>query len=219
MKKYLITTILLLAFTIGVGAAPQTDSVDETGLATQASAIEAFSDTTDTATAHFTASAQTNTVFDDPDDMFDQTIRKLFSIQGEAVQGMLFIIIVLSILFIIAPIAILALLFYFIYKNRKQRLQFAEQAMKNGQSIPNEFVNAQPSATDNDLRTKGIRQLFLGIGLMILLGNVAGNIGLGIGALIACIGLGNLVVSRSDHSKDPLNDNNNHKEQNIKYYD
>ena len=226
MKKKLIATTLTLLLAIGAGAAPQAQSPtpqdsQEIEATAQPNAIEVFSDTTSTTTAAAAVPANSDDADesdDDAEELFEKMVRHTFTFTDTTFAGMFFLLALLFILFVLSPIGILALLFYFIYKNRKQRLKFAEQAMKNGQTIPDGFVNAQPTAPSNDLRTKGIRQLFLGIGLMVLLYNVAGNIGLGIGALVACIGLGNLVVSRSDNNR-KNQDNNINQEQNIQYYD
>ena len=99
--------------------------------------------------------------------------------------------------------AILGIIFYFIYKNRKQRVRLAEEAMKNGQPIPDQLFEEQKAlpATTSDLRAKGIRQTCLGVGLMIFLGNTAGEVGFGVGALVTAIGVGNLLIARSQSNK------------------
>ena len=63
---------------------------------------------------------------------------------------------------------------------------------------------------------QGIRQLFLGIGLAIFLGICIGEVGVGIGALIAFIGLGKICIAylnnrknRSVNDDDLNNDSNN----------
>ena len=118
---------------------------------------------------------------------------------------------VIVIMFVIAPVLIIGIILFFVYKNRKQRMRLAEAAMKSGQPIPDEFTSKpKPTEEDNDLRQKGIRQTCLGVGLMIFLGNTAGNIGLGIGALVTCIGIGNLLIARSQKKTDDLNRDLNH---------
>ena len=75
-------------------------------------------------------------------------------------------------------------------------------AMQQGQPIPQELLKEQEES-DNELWQKGIRQVFLGIGLMIFLGYVVGEIGVGIGILVALIGAGKLFIvktSRKNHN-------------------
>ena len=46
-----------------------------------------------------------------------------------------------------------------------------------------------------------MRQCFVGVGLMILLGYAAGNVGFGVGALVFCIGLGKVFASKTAQKK------------------
>ena len=110
------------------------------------------------------------------------------------------VLLVLLILFVLAPVFIIGLILFFVYKNRKQRMKLAEMAIKNGQPIPSELVDSQKTM-EGDLRAKGIRQTFLGIGLTCFLGWVVGDIGAGIGILVLCIGLGNLLIARNAQKK------------------
>ena len=86
----------------------------------------------------------------------------------------------------------------------------AQMAIQNGQPIPDEVLKGNTPNTKEDSNdyTAGLRQIFLGIGLAIFLGIVAGKIGFGIGALVFCIGLGKVVIAKmSGANSDPLNDN------------
>ena len=102
------------------------------------------------------------------------------------------------------------MVFYFVNKNRKERYKLAQMAIQNGQPIPDEVLKGQTPNTKEESNecTAGLRQIFLGIGLAIFLGIVAGKIGFGIGALVFCIGLGKVVIAKKSVSdNDPLNDN------------
>ena len=84
-------------------------------------------------------------------------------------------------------------------------------AMQNGQPIPDDVLkgNQNLAAIDANVYTSGLRQIFLGIGLAIFLGIVAGKIGFGIGALVFFIGLGKVVIAKKSGitGNDPLNNN------------
>jgi hypothetical protein len=71
-------------------------------------------------------------------------------------------------------------------------------AIQNGQPIPDEVLKGNTPNTKEDSNdyTAGLRQIFLGIGLAIFLGIVAGKIGFGIGALVFFIGLGKVFIAR-----------------------
>ena len=75
---------------------------------------------------------------------------------------------------------ILGVLLYFIYKNRKERIRLAEKAMESGQAIPDNLL-PEKVPTPDSVWQKGIRQLCLGVGLMVFLGYTAGEIGFGVG--------------------------------------
>lgn len=202
MKTRLLTTMLLSAVFTFLPMAAQTDSlavdtshVDE---------VEAFSDTTslDSSTA-IIPSMPIDNDFDgfDDDEFFDNKgFSALWENNGEGIMGMFFVLAVLFILFVLSPIVVIGMILWFIYKSRQNRMRLAEMAMKNGQPIPDELVSTKP-ASDGDLREKGVRQVFLGIGLTFLLGWVAGKVGAGIGILVLCIGLGNLLISRSARNR------------------
>ena len=69
-------------------------------------------------------------------------------------------------------------------------------AMQQGQPIPDQLLKESPVNTDEEYQ-KGMRQCFVGVGLMIFLGYAAGTVGFGIGALVFCIGLGKVFASRT----------------------
>ena len=196
---------MLAAFTF-IPSMAQTDSLSNG--TTPPDEIEAFSDTT---------SSQSGSVVAPPvpldpdfDDFFDEdedgpVEGQIFNsfwdnMDTNSFMGMFFVLAVLIIIFVISPIVIIGLILWFIYKNRKNRMRLAEMAMQIGQPIPDELMPKAEEAPD-DVRQKGIRQICLGIGLTFFLGWVAGKIGAGIGILVLCIGLGNLLIARSSKNK------------------
>jgi hypothetical protein len=138
----------------------------------------------------------------------DDVVSDLFDVSegAEGLAGIMALGVVVLLIFFLAPVLIIALVLFFVYKNRKNRMRLAEEAMKHGQPIPDQFVNPGTSGDDHDeVRQKGIRQTCLGVGLMIFLGYTAGDIGIGIGALVTCIGIGNLLIARSQKRNSDLN--------------
>ena len=201
MKKYLISFALMLTLGLPLNATAQGQNqkeakelVDSTK---QNDELEAYSDTTNAASdstvvsRHHRIGGYTNggTIVND-----------IFSNIGvEGMMGMTFVLMVLVIIFVISPVLILAVLFFFIYKNRKQKMKLAEMAMKQGQPIPDELLTESKS-TDDDLWQKGLRQTFLGVGLLAFFGYVGSTVGIGIGILVTVIGLGKLaIVKTSKH--------------------
>lgn len=205
MKKVLLTIVWLLSLTIAMNAAPQDPVVTDS---TMVDEVEVFSDTTD---VDSTAMGMPGGAWDDWDDPFDDNwdddwnsdsgfhIRN-FGLDGDDIMGMFFVICVLFLLFVLSPVAVIGLILYFVYKNRKERTRMMEMALKNGKKIPMDVLG-NPVMQNDALWSKGIKQVFLGAGLGILLWIVIGKLGLGIGALILLIGCGNLVIAYQAKSR------------------
>jgi len=201
MKKYLISFALMLTLGLPLNATAQGQNqkeakelVDSTK---QNDELEVYSDTTHVAydstvvSRHHRIGGYTNG---------STIVNDIFSNIGvEGMMGMTFVLMVLVIIFVISPVLILAVLFFFVYKNRKQKMKLAEMAMKQGQPIPDELLT-EPKSTDDDLWQKGLRQTFLGVGLLAFFGYVGSTVGVGIGILVTVIGLGKLaIVKTSKH--------------------
>ena len=222
MKKVLFTMALLLTLSMGMQAAgqkhrhtPRQEQVDTTNNG----GVVVFSDTTssDTVTvtkhnAKFTVTTRTSpwstntTTYEMDDDDFGNMISNVFGeMRGKDIAGMFFVLCVLLIIFVLAPVFIIIALFYFINKNRKEKMRLAQMAMQQGQPIPDQLLNNSPTDADGEYQ-KGMRQCFVGVGLMVFLGYAAGQVGFGIGALVFCIGLGKVFASKTAQKR---NDKNN----------
>ncbi|MCR4582399.1 MAG: DUF6249 domain-containing protein [Prevotella sp.] len=217
MKQVLISIVLMLTLGLNAGATSQshrhqprtalTDSAQ-----TNNDAIEAFSDTTGSATSDTTYTVMKRTVNLDDEEAEEvaRSVLKAFWDEADvtALGGMLLVLLIVFTIFFLLPIGILLVIFYFVRKNRKDKIRLAEMAMKNGQPIPEQLLNEKKSDDglgDGDEYQKGLRQCFIGIGLAIFLGYAAGNVGFGIGMLVFCIGLGKVVAARTSRKKDDIN--------------
>lgn len=120
-----------------------------------------------------------------------------FNLDGNAADT---IITVTAIVFVFGlPLFIVFIVFFFRYKNRKARYRLAEQALASGQQLPENFFKEAAAA---DIRSKGINNIFVGIGLFIFLWAITGEFGLGcIGLLIMFTGFGQLVIHYSQQKK------------------
>lgn len=114
----------------------------------------------------------------------------------EGMMGMTFVLVIILIIFVIAPVLILGILLFFVYKNRKQNVRMAEMAIKQGQPIPDQLLDDRKATTD-ELWQKGLRQTFLGVGLLAFFGYVGSTLGVGIGILVTVIGLGKLTIVKT----------------------
>ena len=207
MKQLLITLTMLLVLGLTTEAIAQkhrhTPQPQQTELvdSTSKNGVEAFSDTTSTATTP--TAADDNFPFDDDDDYARVSLDNLFDHIGlmqTGIAGMFFVLLVLFIIFVLSPLLIIIAVFYFINKNRKDKMRLAQMAMQQGQPIPDQLLKEQ-LATDDEEYKSGIRQCFVGVGLMIFLWFAAGAVGFGIGALVFSIGLGKVIVARMTDKK------------------
>lgn len=102
------------------------------------------------------------------------------------------------------PLLIVFIVFFFNYKNRKAKYRLAEQALASGQQLPENFFKNVDKT--EDIRSKGIKNVFTGIGLFIFLWAITNNFSIGcIGLLIMFTGFGQLVIYYTQESR--KNDN------------
>lgn len=200
MKQYLIAIAMLLTLATTTQAAAQkhrhSAAVTVSVTPQDTAGIEAFSDTTGVAEEE-----DSLITYATPPHLHVNLDSILGEIPWGDVAGMLMIICVVFIIFLLAPVFIIAAIFYFINKNRKDKLKLAQMAIQNRQPIPEPLISdMQPMNSSNNFHS-GIRQVFLGIGLMILLDIILGRFGLGIGALVFFIGLGKLAIAYLDNHK------------------
>ena len=221
MKKILILMTLVLTLSLGVKASGQKHR--HTPQAEQVDSVVAYSDTTGTDTVVKTHSRKVTittrtspwstrtTTYDlDDEDDFPGFFSTVMKNMNHGIAGMFFVLAMILILFVLAPVAIIIALFYFINKNRKQKMKLAQMAMQQGQPIPDQLLDEKPANADEEYQ-KGMRQCFVGVGLMVFLGYAAGQVGFGIGALVFCIGLGKVFASRTARKNETMNNtlNNN----------
>ena len=220
MKKVLLTMTMLLLLGTNVQVVaqkhrhtPQQELVDSTSK----DAVEAFSDTTTTVATPTGTVDDDWTKEDDADERIEKHISRIVtSWDSKDALGVLLVLGVLLIIFVLAPVLIIVALFYFINKNRKEKMRLAQMAMQQGQPIPDQLLNEKPIDVDDEYQ-KGMRQCFVGVGLMIFLGYAAGEVGFGIGALVFCIGLGKVFASKTAQKREMKNNevNKNHYDQEI----
>jgi hypothetical protein len=106
--------------------------------------------------------------------------------------GWLYALIPILLLFVF-PLLVLFLIFFFVYKGQKAKYRSYEKMAASGQPIPQETLNRM--AEDGyKMRNEGIRDICVGAGLAIFLGIIMDELGIGIGALVAFIGLGKLIA-------------------------
>ena len=217
MKKYLFAIAMVLTLSMNADAAAQrhrhsprtTEQVDSTK--NNPDAIEAFSDTTavSDSTVLDVQSGNSHVRIYGDDDVKGVMEQVFGNLDKNAIAGMFFAAVIVFIMFVLAPILIIIAVFYFINKNRKERLKLAQMAVEKGQPIPDELLKEKGNPIIKDEYQAGVRQMFTGVGLAIFLGIVIGDIGFGIGALVFCIGLGKWYIARESRKDDNSTQYNN----------
>ena len=179
--------------------------------------IEAYSDTTsvaDDALDDSQAVTTTTTVSHDPDSFyFDDLPSWLESLLGGTVGvlggtfGILIAILVLTIVLLVlfAPFIIIILVLRYLVRQHNDRVTLAEKAMDTGQPIPEELMPVDKQS-DEYLRRRGIRNIWIGIGMALMFGIWGADMLTGIGFLVLCYGIGQVMIARSSMKKNQQND-------------
>ena len=101
------------------------------------------------------------------------------------------------------PIFIVALVLYFGYKNKQAKYKLASEALAAGKEIPQELFRGNVKKDNDDILRKGIKNVFLGIGIGVFLWVLTSEEGIAaIGFLIFCIGLGQVVTAYATRPKE-----------------
>ena len=208
MKRYLIIILLAGALLAPVTIQAQKHRhhpqvVNPTSLPDDTAGIVAYSDTTSVDTAGTSLPASVDNDFDDEDVYVDNfPLNDLKNMFGVGVGGTLIAILVILVMLLIAiaPFLVVIFIVYLVFKNRRQRYELAEKAMSSGQQIPQELVRTERQS-DDYLWKKGIKNIFVGIGLAILFKCLGADPLTGIGWLVALYGVGQAVISKTSSSK------------------
>ena len=163
---------------------------DKDGNTKNTTAIVAFSDTADVDTADMA----------DEDSLFDAWTYgwdKPYDLEAlsDIMESAFLPIAIVFIMFCLAPVLIIGLSIYFIIKSRKQKIQLAEVALKNGQPIPQDITRSNKQPNDQGLWEKGVKKMFLGIGIVVFSIFIHSRMCTGIGFIIAFYGAGQAVIA------------------------
>lgn len=156
--------------------------------------VEAYSDTTQAVTEDTIVEDTPAFVSYDPAN-YNDPFSWLEAISHTAL-GFLVVVIVsfFLFLFLLLPFILLLLLIRYFIKRHNDRVDLAQRAMASGQPIPEELKPVDKQS-DDYLWRKGIKNAALGAGLMVMFW-IWDSTGLvGIGALILCYGIGQMVIA------------------------
>ena len=210
MKKILFVALLAfgcasmtMAFPHKHRRVPRQEMVNKQAKAAQDKGVEAYSDTTggakdeaDSLLAAATGQAgKQHVVTDDLDDDFGSNfLSRMFS--DRQTVNALFAAFLLCILFVMPFVVIIMLIRYFI-KRHNDNVLLAEKAIEKGYPLSSLPTAGKWNVYYNQKQwEKGVRQIFVGAGLMVLALCLSNAALFGVGALVIFMGIGQLVIRR-----------------------
>ena len=210
MKKILFVALLAfgcasmtMAFPHKHRRVPRQEMVNKQAKAAQDKGVEAYSDTTggakdeaDSLLAAATGQAgKQHVVTDDLDDDFGSNFLSLMFSNRKIINA-LFAVFLLCILFVMPFVVIIMLIRYFI-KRHNDNVLLAEKAIEKGYPLSSLPTAGKWNVYYNQKQwEKGVRQIFVGAGLMVLALCLSNAALFGVGALVIFMGIGQLVIRR-----------------------
>ncbi|MGI6244090.1 MAG: DUF6249 domain-containing protein [Prevotella sp.] len=201
MKQQIIALAMLFALNTSATVVqpqhrhhPQVEIADTTSQ----DEIEAFSDTTDTSLVGTKDTVYTSISYDDEvESKMDRFISKL--VGGTiGVGGVIIAVLVILALLLcaLAPFILIALIIRYLINRHNNSVTLAEKAMETGQPIPDELKPLTPESPDYYKR-KGIKNIAIGVGLALMFFIWDSDMLAGIGLLIACWGIGQVIIAKT----------------------
>jgi len=212
MKKILfsLVAIMLLGSTVPMEAqrhrhTPRTTVVDDNK---DDNGIEAYSDTSSTVqsidTTAYDATADADDINDsnrfDPSRFSDPF--SWFAFLGTSgFVGILLTILLLGVglLFLFMPLIIVLLIMRYMVRRHNDRVRLAEKAMEQGQPISEGEMPLNKKSPDY-LWRRGVRNVSIGAGLALFFWFLGADPLVGIGLLVACLGLGQMFMVRYNYN-------------------
>lgn len=214
------------------GATTTTTKVDNkaTQKADSANAIEAFSDTTSAVADVDTTSTNATYTYDMDNDDWEESVRDIpFKLLSQIFSfGIWSIVIILLILvfafaIMLLPLVLLALIVRWFIKRHNEDVARNETADNttdnsavnstvNSTAIPHSQPTAAPASkapAPIDYWAKGVKNTSIGVGLVIMGMLIKSTALVGIGFLVACYGIGQIVISRKQSKNNNINNDEN----------
>lgn len=194
---------------------PRTETVAKDSAKSKDQGIEAYSDTssvaTDSAAYDTTVPATDNDSFDQDD--FDNPFSWFAHLSSTNFAGVAFIIVVLlTFILLLMPLIIVLLIIRYLIKRHNDRVHLAEKAMETGQMLNEEDMPLSKKSPEY-MWQRGIKNVSIGLGLMVFFWFLGAESLAGIGGLIACLGAGQMFMVRFNYNskfgrKDKDNEDN-----------
>ncbi|HEY9544028.1 DUF6249 domain-containing protein [Prevotella sp.] len=203
MKRYLMA----LALSLSLGLLPSNavpkhrHHAPVTAIAdTVDTGVEAYSDTSSVDTSVQDTIIDLGSTADSGDD-WEESMAEGFlkDLLGGTIGigGLLFALVVVSFVFLLllSPFIILVLVIRYLIKKHNDKVTIAQQAMATGVPIPSDVSSGQQK-TDDYLWQKGVKNVSVGLGLALFFYFLDATALVGIGFLVACMGVGQIYIAK-----------------------
>ena len=211
MKKILfsLVAIMLLGSTVPMEAqrhrhTPRTTVVDDTKAD---NGIEAYSDTSSTVQPIDTTAYDATTDADDVNDSnrfdpsrFSDPFSWFAFLGTSGFVGILITVLLIGVvlLFLFMPLIIVLLIIRYLVRRHNDRVRLAEKAMEQGQPLGESEMPLNKKSPDY-LWRRGVRNVSIGAGLALFLWFLGADSLVGIGLLVACLGVGQMFMVRYNY--------------------
>lgn len=184
---------------------PRTTVVDDTK---DDNGIEAYSDTSSTAQPLDSTAYSTSDDADDINDSnrfdpsrFSDPFSWFAFLGTSGFVGILLTILLLGVglLFLFMPLIIVLLIMRYMVRRHNDRVRLAEKAMEQGQPISEGEMPFNKKSPDY-LWRRGVRNVSIGAGLALFFWFLGADPLVGIGLLVACLGLGQMFMVRYNYN-------------------
>lgn len=172
----------------------------------------AYSDTTSTA---FGNAADTDVADDDADDSagytytmssnplnmdhFDNPLAFFVALFGAGFGGIMLALLILLVILLVflSPLIVVYLIYRLLKSLHNDKVRLTEKVIASGRPIAKSSSTTVYGSTDQELWNKGVKNVALGLGLIMLFAFWGAYALCGIGALIMCLGIGKMVIART----------------------
>lgn len=162
--------------------------------------IEAYSDTSSV------AAASSDVDDNDDDDAYKYSPSRFsdpFSWLGYMIDGfggiVAFIVVLFVFCLLLSPLIVLVLILRYIVRRHNDRVRLAEMAMEHGQPLSDEQLPLSRKSPEYMWR-RGVRNVSIGVGLMLFFWFLGASALVGIGGLWACLGAGQMFMVRYNYN-------------------
>ena len=132
-------------------------------------------------------------------DHFDNPFAFFVALFGAGFGGIvlaLFILLIILLVFL-SPLIVVYIIYRFLKRLYSDKVRLAEKAIASGSPMAKSASTTVMGSADQELWSKGVKNVALGLGLIMLFGFWGAQALCGIGALIMCLGIGKMVIART----------------------